>query len=123
MISPETRKDMRTPFRMKSVGIKSLFLIFVAILLPAYWLAFRAPAVGIFHDDGIYLVTAKALAEGKGYRIISLPAELPQTKYPILFPRDLLPNSLDIPLCLTGVSRGSWKRCYWRRFISLLCAD
>ena len=68
---------------MKSVGIKSLFLIFVAILLPVYWFAFRAPAVGIYHDDGIYLVTAKALAEGKGYRIINLPAELPQTKYPI----------------------------------------
>jgi hypothetical protein len=71
---------------MKSVGIKSLFLIFVVILLPVYWFAFRAPAVGIYHDDGIYLVTAKALAEGKGYRIISLPAELAQTKYPILFP-------------------------------------
>lgn len=71
---------------MKSVGIKSLFLIFVAILLPVYWFAFRAPAVGIYHDDGIYMVTAKALAEGKGYQIISLPEELPQTKYPILFP-------------------------------------
>ncbi len=55
-------------------------------LIPVYWIAFRAPAVGLFHDDGIYLVTAKALAEGKGYRIISLPDELPETKYPILFP-------------------------------------
>ncbi len=42
--------------------------------------------MGLYHDDGIYLVTAKALAEGKGYRIISLPNEIPQTKYPILFP-------------------------------------
>jgi hypothetical protein len=39
-----------------------------------------------FHDDGIYLVTAKALAEDHGYRIISVPGEPPQTKYPILFP-------------------------------------
>ncbi len=55
-------------------------------LVPIYWIAFHAPAVGLFHDEGIYVVTAKALAEGKGYRIISLPDELPETKYPILFP-------------------------------------
>lgn len=46
----------------------------------------QAPAIGTFHDDGVYLVTAKALAEGQGYRIISIPGEPPQTKYPILFP-------------------------------------
>lgn len=44
------------------------------------------PAVGAFHDDGIYAVTAKSLAEGRGYRIISLPGAPYQTKYPILFP-------------------------------------
>jgi len=58
----------------------------LAVLIPVYWIAWRAPAVGMFHDDGVYLVTAKALATGQGYRIISLPEEIPQTKYPILFP-------------------------------------
>jgi hypothetical protein len=58
----------------------------VAVLAIAYAIAFFAPAVGTFHDDGVYLVTAKALAEGRGYRIISLPQETPQTKYPPLFP-------------------------------------
>ncbi|MBS1826847.1 MAG: glycosyltransferase family 39 protein [Acidobacteria bacterium] len=58
----------------------------LAALAVAYTIAFRAPAVGAFHDDGVYIVTAKALAEGKGYRIISLPSEIPQTKYPALFP-------------------------------------
>ena len=29
----------------------------------AYSIAYRAPAVGAFHDDGVYIVTAKALAE------------------------------------------------------------
>jgi len=72
--------------KLPSTGPKALIAIFVAFLVPAYWIAFHAPAVGIYHDDGIYLVTAKALAEGKGYRIISLPGELTQTKYPILFP-------------------------------------
>lgn len=60
--------------------------LFLCLLAAAYFIAWRSPATGTFHDDGVYLVTAKALAEGKGYRIISLPEELPQTKYPILFP-------------------------------------
>jgi hypothetical protein len=70
------------PMNRRRAVITLLFLT----LIPVYWIAYRAPAVGIFHDDGIYLVTAKALAEGKGYRIISLPSEMNQTKYPILFP-------------------------------------
>ena len=41
---------------------------------------------GNFHDDGIYAITAKALAQGQGYRLIDLPGSPPQTKYPILFP-------------------------------------
>jgi hypothetical protein len=73
-------------FSVKSFVPKALVAIFFASMLPIYWIAFHSPAVGIYHDDGIYLVTAKALAEGKGYRIISLPEELLQTKYPILFP-------------------------------------
>lgn len=58
-------------------------LLALAVVYGAAWLA---PAVSLFHDDGIYLVTAKALAEGKGYRIASLPEEIPQTKFPFLFP-------------------------------------
>lgn len=61
-----------------------LVLIFFAI--PFYWMGVRTPSVGYFHDDGIYLVTAKSLAEGQGYRIISLPDRPPQTKYPVLYP-------------------------------------
>ena len=47
---------------------------------------FSAPnIIGLFHDDGIYTVVAKALSEGDGYRIISLPGEPYQTKYPFLY--------------------------------------
>src|SRR5579864_8867895 len=56
------------------------------LIIWSYWTALHAPAVGMFHDDGIYAVTAKALATGHGYRIISLPGEIAQTKYPILLP-------------------------------------
>jgi len=41
--------------------------------------------LGLFHDDGIYAVVGKSLAEGSGYRIISLPGTPPQTKYPFLY--------------------------------------
>jgi hypothetical protein len=57
-----------------------------ALLAWPYLVYLRAPAVGTFHDDGVYLVTAKALATGQGYRILSLPGQPAQTKYPVLFP-------------------------------------
>lgn len=44
------------------------------------------PHLGFYHDDGLYWVTAKSLAEGHGYRIESLPTQPFQTKYPPLFP-------------------------------------
>lgn len=41
---------------------------------------------GVYHDDAIYVITAKALAQGEGYRLINLPNFPLQTKYPILYP-------------------------------------
>jgi hypothetical protein len=41
--------------------------------------------LGLFHDDGIYAVVAKSLSDGSGYRIISLPTALDQTKYPFVY--------------------------------------
>ncbi len=41
---------------------------------------------GTYHDDAIYVITAKALALGKGYRLIDLPMTPFQTKFPILYP-------------------------------------
>ena len=50
------------------------------------WVAREMPHFGHLHDDSIYFVCAKSLAEGRGYRILSLPAEPYQTKYPPLWP-------------------------------------
>lgn len=41
---------------------------------------------GVYHDDGIYIATAKSLASGHGYRLINLPGAPLQTKYPPLYP-------------------------------------
>ena len=92
----------------------SVLLLPLAGLATVYTIAFRAQPVGLFHDDGIYAVTAKALAEGRGYRIISLPDQTPQTKYPILFP---------------ALLAGIWKlqprfpeNALWLKLVPLLCA-
>jgi hypothetical protein len=55
-------------------------------ILPVYACYLIQPAAGYFHDDGVYLVNALSLASGHGYRTISLPDELFQTKYPFLYP-------------------------------------
>jgi hypothetical protein len=63
--------------------------LFLLALAPSAYLAFHwrtMPHFGAFHDDAIYLVSAKSLAEGHGYRILSLPGQPYQTKYPPLFP-------------------------------------
>ena len=94
-------------------------------LLWAYAAIFQAPASGMYHDDGVYLVLAQALAEGDGYRIISLPDAPVQTKYPILFPFLLslvwriapsFPDNLlwlrTIPLAATA----AWLYLLWHLF-------
>ena len=73
----------------KNVSDRLKFAICAALLAALacmYAIGVSAPGVGLSHDDGIYLVTAKALATGQGYRIISLPDSAAQTKYPPLFP-------------------------------------
>lgn len=41
---------------------------------------------GVYHDDAIYVSTAKSLADGDGYRLTGVPGSPRQTKYPILYP-------------------------------------
>jgi hypothetical protein len=76
-----------TPLRRADWAIAAVLAAAVLVLTQA------RPDVprlsGQFHDDGIYVITAKALAEGRGYRLTHLPAEPPQTKYPPLYPAAL----------------------------------
>ena len=61
-------------------------LALAVALLAGGWARMTPGVAGAFHDDGVYALTAKALAEGQGYRLIQLPGAPPQTKYPILYP-------------------------------------
>jgi hypothetical protein len=54
------------------------------LAVAALWGA-NKQVLGLFHDDGIYAVVAKAISQGDGYRILSLPTSPHQTKYPFLY--------------------------------------
>jgi hypothetical protein len=69
--------------RRSDFGI-ALALALAVLILGVWRLVPRVS--GVFHDDAIYVSTAKALAEGDGYRLINLPDAPRQTKYPILYP-------------------------------------
>jgi hypothetical protein len=81
---------MMTPKSLSSQTLTpkdwSLALVLVAFtVLLGSWQMITGVS-GVYHDDGIYISTAKALAEGQGYRLINLPEAPPQTKYPPLYP-------------------------------------
>ena len=64
-------------------ALLATLLFIVAGIYVAAWLA---PAIGLFHDDAVYLENARSLASGHGYLIEGLPTPIPQTKYPPLWP-------------------------------------
>lgn len=77
--------DARDPARNAALpwicltGTLLLFLVYLAWLHPTNWF-------GRMGDDAFFFSSAKALAEGHGYIIPSLPGNPPQTKYPVLYP-------------------------------------
>ncbi len=89
---------------------RAIIATFFALLAVVYVFAWLAPAVGLYYDDAVYLVTAKSIAAGHGYTIESLPRPIPQTKYPPLFPAVLA--------LFTLVSQQAW----WLKLCPLACA-
>jgi len=73
----------RPPFNGQALVILLLLLVPSAAYL---WQHDDLPQFCDFHDDCVYYVSAKSLADGGGYRVESLPGEPPQTKYPPLYP-------------------------------------
>ncbi len=71
------------------------------------------PHFGRYHDDAVYFVSAKSLAEGQGYRLPSFPGSPWQTKYPPLYPACLsavwkmdsgFPGNLSLAMACTWIS-------------------
>jgi hypothetical protein len=64
-------------------------LALFALCLPSLlfvWHNRDVPHFGILQDDGLYFIDGKSLAEGSDYRILSLPAQPHETRYPPLYP-------------------------------------
>lgn len=93
--------EVRRPSGAANIGMKSTalpptsaqstrrWLILACVLVVYIYNVERGRPTVFFgrpHDDAIYFSTAKALAEGQGYRLVSFPGTPPQTKYPILYP-------------------------------------
>jgi hypothetical protein len=76
--------DNRIRLRAKHLWI--LFAILALSVVHISCLTMNRSRLGTYHDDGIYVTTAKAIATGQGYRIVSLPFEPSETKYPPLHP-------------------------------------
>ena len=76
---------MSSPRRFDNVAA----ILLAAIAVAAGVAVITVGVCGVYHDDGVYVSTAKALAEGRGYRLINLPAAPLQTRYPILYPAGL----------------------------------
>lgn len=59
------------------------------VCAPSAYIAWHGrdiPQLGLLQDDALYLVSAKSIAAGLGYRILSLPSGPAQTKYPPGYP-------------------------------------
>ena len=76
--------------RLKKGSNQKLMRLSLAAILAGFCLLsfplLTANRFGTYHDDSIYVATARAIADGQGYRIISLPNSPYQTKYPPLYP-------------------------------------
>lgn len=68
-----------SPDRVAPLVLGALVLA-VAVLTITPW------PVGVFQDDGIYVVLAKALASGDGYRMINMPGAPHATHFPPGYP-------------------------------------
>ncbi|HEY3394917.1 MAG TPA: hypothetical protein VGK58_19590, partial [Lacipirellulaceae bacterium] len=80
MVNPPTCLKLRD--WLAAFGLAALVLLGGAARI--------APRVcGVYHDDAIYVSTARALAEGEGYRLSGVPGAPLQTKYPPLYPAAL----------------------------------
>jgi len=74
-------KDAPTSW-VQSILNRSSLILLLLLLVPSLvqmWQHSDMPRFGDFHDDSVYYVTAKSIADGGGYRIESLPGEPAQS--------------------------------------------
>ena len=71
----------RTPLAPRTIAAIAALVVLVGAIA-----SITPDPIGVFWDDGVYLLTAKALAAGEGYRYAYLPGAPPAIHYPPGFP-------------------------------------
>lgn len=65
----------------------ALPLVLLAVTLAVVAALTWAPLpVGVWHDDGVYMMVGKALGEGQGLRYVGVPGDPPAVKFPPAYP-------------------------------------
>ena len=80
-IAPAATSDLE----LTQGGVR-LFVLAAVLGVMAAWWASAPYAVGVYHDDGVYVILAKALATGHGFHYLHLPGKPAATHYPPLYP-------------------------------------
>ena len=98
-----------TRFSLKREGTELLFVLALVLLVLLSWLPRTKGAIDLRWDGGAYYVLGTALAEGRGYRLLNEPGEIPAIQYP-----PLLPTLIAVHQFLLGTSDpvivGRWLR-------------
>ncbi len=84
-IIPASTSIVNYSIDIRAIGFLAFFAILALIAKPV-WDARQQWQFGAGRDDAVYMVTAKSLASGGGYRQENLPGRPYLTKYPPLFP-------------------------------------
>ena len=72
--------------KLTQAVLRSFITLFFLAVAVAYGIAWFAPSIGLYHEDAVNLVTAKALLAGHGYTLDSQPVPVPRTDQPPFFP-------------------------------------
>ena len=81
-VVPATTRDVSSRFSADRLAP----LMLGAVALAAALLTITPWPVGVFQDDAIYVVLAKALASGEGFRMINMPGAPHATHFPPGYP-------------------------------------
>jgi hypothetical protein len=73
-------------FSTRDKATAILLTVAIALFAWIYSTCMDRQIVGFMHDDGIYVITAKSLATGKGFSLPNLTNAWMQVKYPIFYP-------------------------------------
>jgi hypothetical protein len=72
------------PTRVRSVWLVPALAVLVSLVVA--WWASVPYLVGVFKDDGIYVLLGKAIASGQGFHYTQLPGAPAATHYPPIYP-------------------------------------